>query len=86
MVKEFDQGDELVCPKCRQRKLVIGADFEYLSGPYQCLDCNWSDTQLELVGQCQACELRFPIQQAVEEELIGYHVHRLDPLALVSKH
>jgi CheY-like chemotaxis protein len=86
MVKEFDQGEELVCPKCRQRKLVIGADFEYLSGPYQCLDCNWSDTQLELVGQCLACELRFPIQQAVEEELIGYYVHRLDPLALVAKH
>lgn len=86
LVKEFDQGGELVCPKCRQRKLVIGADFEYLSGPYQCLDCNWSDTQLELVGQCLSCELRFPIQQAVEEELIGFYVHRLDPLALVSKH
>ncbi len=86
MVQEFDQGGEIVCPKCRQRKLVIGADFEYLSGPYQCLDCKWSDTQLELVGQCLSCELRFPIQQAVEEELIGYHVQRLDPLALVTKH
>ncbi|MFN0021037.1 MAG: response regulator [Pirellulaceae bacterium] len=86
MVQEFDQGGELVCPKCRQRKLVIGADYEYLSGPYQCLDCNWSDTQLELVGQCLACELRFPIQQAIEEDLIGYHVQRLDPLALVTKH
>ena len=86
MVQEFDQRDELVCPKCRQRKLVIGADYEYLSGPYQCLDCNWSDSDLELVGQCLACELRFPIQQAVEEELIGYYVHRLDPLALVAKH
>lgn len=85
LVDEFETQQELVCPKCRQRSLIVGSDFEYLRGPYHCLDCNWSDTELECVGQCLACDVRFPIHQAVEEELYGYYVHRLDPLALVSE-
>jgi len=85
LVTEFEANGEVVCPKCRQRNLIVGADYEYLCGPYHCLDCDWADTELEFVGQCLACDLRFPIQQAVEEELVGYHVHRLDPLALVAK-
>jgi hypothetical protein len=32
-----------------------------------------------------SCDLRFPAQHAALEELIGYHVHRLDPLALISQ-
>ena len=85
LVEEFEVHGELVCPKCRQRRLIVGADFEYLSGPYRCLDCTGPIPSSTLVGQCLACELRFPIQQAGEEELIGYHVHRLDPLALVPQ-
>ncbi|MGE0756282.1 MAG: response regulator [Pirellulaceae bacterium] len=79
------QGDEgLVCPKCRQHNLVVGSDFEHLAGPYQCLDCHWTDTEFEYVGQCLVCDLRFPLSQAAHEDLIGYHVQRLDPLALVA--
>jgi len=85
LVSEFEIDGGMCCPKCRQRRLVIGADYEYLTGPYRCLDCNWADTQMEFVGQCLVCDLRFPIQQAIEEELIGYYVHRLDPMGLVSK-
>ncbi len=82
-VSDFESGDEMVCPKCRSRGLIVGADFEHLDGPYRCLDCDWSDTELEIVAQCLGCQLRFPVHEAVEEELIGYHVNRLDPLALV---
>ncbi len=32
-VDRFDQGNEIVCPKCRGRKMIIGADYEYLDGP-----------------------------------------------------
>lgn len=86
LVDAFEEdGGPLVCPKCRARRLVVGTDFEYLSGPYQCADCQESDAELEVVGQCLACELRFPIGQACEQEIIGYHVHRLDPLALVAQ-
>ena len=49
-VGDFEQDGALICPKCRTRDLIVGADYEHLSGPYRCLDCDWSDTELELVG------------------------------------
>lgn len=83
-VSDFERDGEIVCPKCRMRKLVVGTDFEYLTGPYRCLDCNCSSADLEQVAQCVACGLRFPGHQAQEIELIGYHVDRLDPLAFLD--
>ncbi|MCA9120623.1 MAG: response regulator [Planctomycetaceae bacterium] len=83
-VSDFEKDGAVICPKCRTRNLIVGADYEHLSGPYRCLDCDWSDTDLELVGNCLKCEFRFPMNQALEEDLIGYHVHRLDALALIN--
>ncbi len=83
-VSDFEQDGGVICPKCRTRDLIVGADYEHLSGPYRCLDCDWSDTDLELVGNCLKCEFRFPMNQALEEDLVGYHVHRLDALALIN--
>lgn len=83
-VGDFEQEGTVVCPKCRTKNMIVGADYEHLSGPFRCVDCDWSDTELDLVGQCLRCELRFPAAQAVEEDLIGYHVERLDPLALIN--
>ena len=81
---DFDEGGELVCPKCRARRLVVGADFEHLTGPYHCLDCDWSDVELEHVAHCLGCSFRFPADQAVFEDLVGYYVHRLDLLGAVT--
>lgn len=78
---EFDQTDRLECPQCHAQNLVVGADFEYHKDANTCADCGWQDESLEFVLQCLACELRFPIHQAAEHELIAYHVNRLDPLA-----
>ena len=83
-VSDFEQDGAIVCPKCHTRNLIVGADYEHLSGPYHCLDCDWSDTELDQVAQCLRCAYRFPLHQAGEEDLIGYHVNRLDPLALVT--
>lgn len=77
----FEQEDCLECPHCHAQHLVVGADYEYQSDVYTCDDCGWQDEKLEFVLQCLACELRFPIHQAVEHELIAHHVNRLDPLA-----
>ena len=82
-VEEYQVDDRIICPKCRSQDLMVGADFEYLNGPYTCLDCNWQDNELESVGKCLGCKTLFPAHQAVEEELIGYHVNRLDPLVLI---
>ena len=83
LVEEFDNQGQLTCPKCRTRSMVVGADYEYLTGPYRCQDCHWSGTEREQVGQCLRCELRFPAHQSYERELKGYRAHRLDPLALL---
>jgi hypothetical protein len=83
-VAAFQAGEELVCPKCRTRRLVVGADFEYLPGASRCPDCHWTGTELEHVGQCLRCDLRFPGYQALTQDLCTYHAHRLDPLALIA--
>jgi hypothetical protein len=83
-VPDFEAAVELTCPKCRTRRLVINSDYEYLKGPYQCLACHWSTTELEHVGQCLRCEFRFPGHQAFEQEVRGYRVNRLDPLAFLG--
>lgn len=82
--EEFEQQDHIVCPKCRAKNLIVGADFEYLNGPFICGDCGWSDTDLELVGHCRVCHLCFPKSVCPEEEVVGYHVKRLDPLVLID--
>jgi hypothetical protein len=84
--KEFQDPQGLVCPHCRTRHLVVGPDCEFLDGPYRCLTCDASDTELALVGQCLGCNLKFPLEVAPEEDIIGYHVNRLHPLDLVSPH
>ncbi len=77
---------ELICPKCRQRPLIVGSDFEYATGPYRCLDCSWTDTEREQVAQCLRCSYRFPGSQAHLVELRGYRAPQLDILALLPAH
>jgi hypothetical protein len=83
-ISEFECGSELVCPKCRLRKLVVGADFEFLDGNFQCLDCDWRGTELGVTGRCLGCELIFPMELARERDVKAYDVERMDPLAFVG--
>lgn len=78
---DFEQRGEMVCPKCLTRDMVVGVDFEHANGPYRCVDCDWTDTELESIGQCTSCGLRFPGHQAAVNDLVGYHVERMDLLA-----
>jgi DNA-binding response OmpR family regulator len=78
---EFEQRDALACPKCLGREMVVGVDFEHLNGPHQCSDCDWTGMELESIGQCIKCGLRFPGHQATVKDLVGYHVQRMDLLA-----
>ena len=77
-------GDDLTCPKCQAKKLVVGADFEYLPGPHCCRECDWTDTAPALITECMHCGKRFAGDQAIEREVLAYHVNRLDPLALIE--
>ena len=83
-VDQFEQGDELVCRKCRTRGMVIGSDYEYLDGPNTCSDCGEANLQKILVGHCTSCENRFNFESAIEMEIIGYSVNKLDILVFIN--
>ncbi len=82
--ERFARQGQIVCPKCHARKLVIGADYENLPGPFKCLECSWSDTLAEQIAQCLRCGKRYPARMSTVQELVGYYVDRLDPLALFT--
>ena len=81
---EFKTDGSLCCPKCKVQDLVIGADFEYLSGPQRCRNCGWCDSKLSPIGNCLSCGFRFAGHQALEITVNGYDVRRLDPLVYLA--
>lgn len=81
-VSDFEKGPDLVCPKCRQRQLIVNSDFDYVAGPYRCRECQWTDMELESMGRCLACGHQFPASEAKLQDLRGYHARRLEPLAI----
>lgn len=64
-VQEFSN---LTCPKCLMKNLIVGSDFEHLSGPYFCEGCHWYGNEREIVGKCTKCQFLFPIRQSKENE------------------
>ena len=82
-VEAFEAEGELVCAKCRGRKMIIGADFEYLDGPNRCLDCHQANLDLIEIGHCMGCNYRFPMKFADKLEVFGYRVSRLDILDFI---
>lgn len=82
-VDEFSH-DPLKCPKCQESNLVVGADFEYLEGPFDCDECNWSDSQLAMIAECMGCAKRFSAAEARSKEVYEYRMPRLDPKKLID--
>jgi len=78
-ISEFDRGGRVVCPKCGMLEVPEHGGFARHNGPCRCLDCNWSDSEAEVVGQCLTCRWHFPLTSAAERDLIGYQANRLDP-------
>jgi hypothetical protein len=85
-ISDFERDGDVICPKCRVRNLVVASDFDYVAGPYHCVDCRWDGVKAEEVAQCLRCQFRFPAYQANTQELRGYRAHRLDPLAYLPAH
>ena len=83
-VEQFEQGEELMCQKCRTRGMVVGSDYEYLDGPNTCSDCGEANLEKVLIGHCTSCENRFNFESAVEMEMIGYSVNKLDILVFIN--
>ncbi len=57
--------------------MVVGADFEYLNGQHQCLDCQWQDTTLESIAHCLRCNHRFAADEAHVLDVYTYSANRL---------
>lgn len=85
LIADFETPAGLVCPKCRTRSLVVGADYEYLTGQYVCRQCAWSDMELEQVARCLRCGFSFPAHQAHLQEVGGYRARRLEPQAVLDR-
>ena len=83
-VERFEIGDELMCQKCRTRGMVVGSDYEYLDGPNTCSDCGEANLEKIQIGHCMSCENRFAFESAVEMEIIGYSVNKLDILVFID--
>lgn len=84
-VSQFRDEKSLRCPKCQTSHLIAGTDFEYAPGEHTCLDCGTKDREATQIGHCLSCDTRFPLHQAVEQELLGYDADQLDALALVPE-
>ena len=80
----FDAEGTIVCRKCRAKNLIVGADFEYLEGPKRCQDCHQANLEKIDIGHCLNCGHRFPFSLAKTQEILGYHVSKLDLLVLLD--
>ena len=82
--KRFEKADSIQCPKCLRDHLVAGADFELIRSQYSCSSCQYEGEATVQVGCCLNCQLRFPLEMGREVDIYGYHVERMDVLALVD--
>lgn len=83
-VEAFEEDNELCCPKCRIRRMIVGSDYEYLDGPNMCADCGQANLEKIRIGHCLSCENRFPAETCLEFNVVGYRVNRLDVLAFIN--
>lgn len=81
---EDSKVQTLICPKCSIDKMVVGVDYEFITGPYECRACHWKDTTLEQYANCLGCGHRACAHQFTEAEVVGYRVARLDSLAFFN--
>ena len=79
-----DNDGALACPKCGTRGLTAGVDYQYLAGPIDCFDCGHRGCQPQLSCLCHQCLRRFDPQEAIDFNVHGYHVDRLDFLDFVA--
>lgn len=82
--QEFRTADGMVCPKCRLRDMVAGADFEQIKGCLRCTDCDAIFAQHKLIGHCLSCQHRFDAADGKAVSLYGYRVGRSPNSALIS--
>ncbi|SFN87797.1 Response regulator receiver domain-containing protein [Cohaesibacter marisflavi] len=56
---DFIQGDELICPKCRQRLLHFGSDYDKPGIVVSCQSCGHTTSEPDVGFVCLDCHSRF---------------------------
>lgn len=81
---EFLTPSGLVCPKCRLRDLVAGADFEQIKGVMRCRDCDAVSAEPKLICHCINCQNRFLLNEGKVKSVSGYRVGRCPDAASIA--
>lgn len=81
---EFVTPSGLVCPKCRLRDLVPGANFERTIGCLRCSDCAAVSAAPKLICHCLNCQERFPISEGKTKSVEGYQMGRSLDAAVID--
>lgn len=76
---EFQQGIELVCPRCRCKLFQLGQDFDCPHDTYVCRDCTRIFEEPALRALCLVCAHDAP---ARETTLVRFHDYRATPLTV----
>ncbi len=75
--KKFQQGNNLICPKCRQRLESPGVDYDQPSSAYHCVTCQHPFSEAQVDCLCLSCGLKFPASKAQSQTIWEYNLSSL---------
>ncbi len=81
----FKSEEGMGCPNCLVKPIEQGVEYELVHSDYVCNACEYEGVQVAHVGTCLNCRLRFPSEMAIEREVYGYEVDRLDVSKLINE-
>ncbi len=70
---EFSYNED-VCPKCRNKIKILGADYKVLKNYYTCNDCNEKFPEITTKFFCLKCNNQFNMEDANWATSVGYKV------------
>ena len=63
-----------VCPKCRDKIKILGADYKILKNFYTCNECNEKFQEVATKFLCLKCNSQFKIEDAKWQTSFGYRI------------
>ena len=63
-----------MCPKCRDKIKILGADYKVLKNYYTCNDCSEKFQEIATKFYCLKCNTQFNMEDAKWETSFGYRV------------
>jgi len=70
---EKNYNDDM-CPKCRDKIKILGADYKVLKNYYTCNDCNEKFQEITTKFYCLKCNNQFNMEDAKWETSFGYRL------------